>query len=114
MGVNQWTVISFQIIAESDKAKETLRDLEARHSELKTLEQSVTQVRDLFADLALMVDIQVRPEFVVRLLRVDFTSSEQLSVTQFLWQTGAHAREKLSKGARVDWNTEQSNSLAHY
>ena len=48
-----------QIIADSQKAKDALRDIEARHEELLALEKSIVEVRDLFVHLALLVETQV-------------------------------------------------------
>ena len=42
------------------KAKLDLQELEERHNELLKLETSLREIRDLFNDVALLVDQQVR------------------------------------------------------
>ncbi|GAV09310.1 hypothetical protein RvY_18874 [Ramazzottius varieornatus] len=82
------------IIAESDKAKETLRDLEARHDELKTLEKSIIEVHGLFADVALMIEAQGETVNKIE-TTVDLTSST-------IENTGSLLKEaqKMRKRAR--------------
>ena len=49
----------FKIIMEKQKAEQMLKDIEARHSDIVKLEQSLKELCDLFNDLALLVTSQV-------------------------------------------------------
>lgn len=46
------------IIMETKQAKQTLAEIEARHSDIMKLEKSILELRDLFVDLATLVEIQ--------------------------------------------------------
>lgn len=46
------------IIMETQQAKQTLAEIEARHSDIMKLEKSIRELRDLFVDLATMVEMQ--------------------------------------------------------
>lgn len=43
---------------ETQQAKQTLAEIEARHSDIMKLEKSIMELRDLFVDLATLVEIQ--------------------------------------------------------
>lgn len=43
---------------ETQKAKQTLAEIEARHSDIMKLEKSIMELRDLFVDLATLVEVQ--------------------------------------------------------
>ena len=53
----------FQIIIERQRAQEMLKDIEARHSDIVNLEQSLKQLYELFNDLAMLVSSQVEDYF---------------------------------------------------
>lgn len=46
------------IIMETQQAKQTLAEIEARHSDIMKLEKSIRELRDLFVDLATLVEVQ--------------------------------------------------------
>lgn len=46
------------IIMETQQAKQSLAEIEARHSDIMKLEKSIRELRDLFIDLATLVDAQ--------------------------------------------------------
>lgn len=46
------------IIMETQQAKQTLAEIEARHSDIMKLEKSIRELRDLFVDLATLVETQ--------------------------------------------------------
>lgn len=46
------------IIMETQQAKQTLAEIEARHSDIMKLEKSILELRDLFVDLATLVEVQ--------------------------------------------------------
>lgn len=46
------------IIMETQQARQTLAEIEARHSDIMKLEKSIRELRDLFVDLATLVEAQ--------------------------------------------------------
>ena len=48
-----------QIIADSQKAKQALADVEARHDDILKLESHISDLKEIFVDLALLVEAQV-------------------------------------------------------
>lgn len=65
---------------ETQQAKQTLADIEARHADIIKLENSIRELHDMFMDMAMLVESQVRynrqTHFVssspVRLFTADF------------------------------------------
>jgi t-SNARE complex subunit (syntaxin) len=49
-----------QIIMETQQAKQTLADIEARHNDIMKLETSIRELHDMFMDMAMLVESQVR------------------------------------------------------
>lgn len=52
--------ISLQIIMETQQAKQTLADIEARHADIIKLENSIRELHGMFMDMAMLVESQVR------------------------------------------------------
>ena len=54
----------FQIIMETQQARQTLADIEARHADIMKLENSIRELHDMFMDMAMLVENQVsrRPQ----------------------------------------------------
>ena len=52
--------IMFQIIMDTQQAKQTLADIEARHKDIMKLENSIRELHDMFMDMAMLVESQVR------------------------------------------------------
>lgn len=52
-------VLCFQIIMETQQAKQTLADIEARHADIVKLERSIQELHDMFMDMAMLVEQQV-------------------------------------------------------
>lgn len=50
----------FQIIMETQQAKQTLADIEARHADIIKLETSIRELHDMFMDMAMLVESQVK------------------------------------------------------
>lgn len=50
-----------QIIMETQQAKQTLADIEARHEDIVKLENSIRELHDMFMDMAMLVESQVSP-----------------------------------------------------
>ena len=48
-----------QIIMDTQQAKQTLRDIEARHNDIIKLENSIRELHDMFMDMAMLVESQV-------------------------------------------------------
>ncbi|OAD55113.1 Syntaxin [Eufriesea mexicana] len=48
------------IIMETQQAKQTLADIEARHADIIKLENSIRELHDMFMDMAMLVESQVR------------------------------------------------------
>ena len=46
------------ILMETKQSKQTLVDIEARHNDILKLEQSISELHDMFTDLALMIETQ--------------------------------------------------------
>jgi t-SNARE complex subunit (syntaxin) len=45
---------------ETQQAKQTLADIEARHNDIIKLETSIRELHDMFMDMAMLVEQQVR------------------------------------------------------
>lgn len=54
----------FQIITDSQQAKQTLADIEARHEDIIKLESSIKELREMFTDMAMLVESQVTPSLM--------------------------------------------------
>lgn len=48
---------------ETQQAKQTLADIEARHADIIKLENSIRELHDMFMDMAMLVESQVRAGF---------------------------------------------------
>lgn len=46
---------------ETQQAKQTLADIEARHEDIVKLETSIRELHDMFMDMAMLVESQVSP-----------------------------------------------------
>jgi len=47
---------------ETKIAKQTLADIEARHNDILKLEQSIKELHDMFMDMAMLVESQVKKQ----------------------------------------------------
>lgn len=52
-------IVLMQIIMETQQAKQTLADIEARHADIIKLENSIRELHDMFMDMAMLVESQV-------------------------------------------------------
>lgn len=52
-------VVLFQYLVETKEAQQQLRDVESRHQELLEIESHLTKIRDLFVQIAILVEQQV-------------------------------------------------------
>ena len=48
-----------QIISDTQQAKQTVADIEARHNDIMKLETSIRELHDMFMDMAMLVESQV-------------------------------------------------------
>lgn len=48
-----------QILEDSKIARRQLSDIQSRHDDVLKLEKSLTEVRDMFAEMAFLIDKQV-------------------------------------------------------
>lgn len=48
---------------ETQQAKQTLADIEARHADIIKLENSIRELHDMFMDMAMLVESQVSCKF---------------------------------------------------
>lgn len=59
------TMTIAQIIMETQQAKQTLADIEARHADIIKLENSIRELHDMFMDMAMLVESQVRGNSII-------------------------------------------------
>lgn len=52
--------VFLQIIMDSNITKQALNEIETRHSEIIKLENSIRELHDMFMDMAMLVESQVR------------------------------------------------------
>lgn len=50
---------------ETQQAKQTLADIEARHADIVKLENSIRELHDMFMDMAMLVESQVKISFII-------------------------------------------------
>ena len=48
-----------QFIIRTQEAKQSLKDIEARHNDIIKLENSIRELHDMFMDMAMLVESQV-------------------------------------------------------
>ena len=48
-----------QILTDTSQAKQSLKDIEARHNDIIKLETSIKELHDMFMDMAMLVEQQV-------------------------------------------------------
>lgn len=54
---------------ETQQAKQTLADIEARHADIIKLENSIRELHDMFMDMAMLVESQVRSSNFMQIYR---------------------------------------------
>lgn len=57
---------------ETQQAKQTLADIEARHADIIKLENSIRELHDMFMDMAMLVENQVRYHIVFHYIINEF------------------------------------------
>lgn len=50
-----------QIISDSQITRQALSEIESRHQDIIRLESSIRELHDMFVDMAMLVETQVRP-----------------------------------------------------
>lgn len=54
-----------QILDDTQQARQSLKDIEARHNDIIKLENSIRELHDMFMDMAMLVESQVGKRTVV-------------------------------------------------
>jgi len=54
-----------QIITETQQARQSLKDIEARHNDIMKLETSIRELHEMFMDMAMLVESQVTLRYSV-------------------------------------------------
>ena len=57
---------------ETQAAKQTLADIEARHNDIIKLETSIRELHDMFMDMAMLVEQQVKDFSIEEFLCINF------------------------------------------
>lgn len=57
---------------ETQAAKQTLADIEARHNDIIKLETSIRELHDMFMDMAMLVEQQVKDFSIEEILCINF------------------------------------------
>ncbi len=52
-------LLTLQIMTDTQQAKQSLADIEARHEDIIKLEKSIKELHDMFMDMAMLVESQV-------------------------------------------------------
>lgn len=60
---------------ETQQARQTLADIEARHADIIKLENSIKELHDMFMDMAMLVENQVR--MLIRFAKLYSTIGEK-------------------------------------
>lgn len=76
----------FQIIMETQQAKQTLADIEARHADIIKLETSIRELHDMFMDMAMLVESQVKRYTMRSYLFTGLRAQRLLQATKALLQ----------------------------
>lgn len=66
---------------ETQQAKQTLADIEARHADIIKLENSIRELHDMFMDMAMLVESQVM--LTLRSIMYDYLNVWQFYVLHF-------------------------------
>lgn len=123
-----------QIIMETQQAKQTLADIEARHADIIKLENSIRELHDMFMDMAMLVESQVRTHTVCHYLlyqpfqpnvfvgnqgemidRIEYHVEHAMDYVQTATQDTKKALKYQSKARRVSfrrvvWHKQTKNS----
>jgi t-SNARE complex subunit (syntaxin) len=54
----------FQIEGNEDQLRQTINDIENRHEMFIKLEKSITELHDMFLDIAMLIENQVKQPFI--------------------------------------------------
>lgn len=58
---------------ETQQAKQTLADIEARHADIIKLETSIRELHDMFMDMAMLVESQVTNTIIIQFYQIYVT-----------------------------------------
>jgi hypothetical protein len=79
---------------ETQQAKQTLADIEARHADIIKLENSIRELHDMFMDMAMLVENQVRLA-VYRALSCYRNGSPQTPALYKFWKRDMITHEEV-------------------
>ncbi|CRL07647.1 CLUMA_CG020610, isoform A [Clunio marinus] len=99
------------IIMETQQAKQTLADIEARHSDIIKLENSIRELHDMFMDMAMLVESQGE-----MIDRIEYHVEHAMDYVQTATQDTKKALKYQSKARRVHLPTSTlstTSSLKH-
>lgn len=57
---------------ETQQAKQTLADIEARHADIIKLETSIKELHDMFMDMAMLVESQVKTLYHLQITLINY------------------------------------------
>ncbi|CAB3371131.1 syntaxin-1A isoform X1 [Cloeon dipterum] len=86
------------IIMETQQAKQTLADIQARHADIIKLENSIRELHDMFMDMAMLVESQGE-----MIDRIEYHVEHAVDYVQTATQDTKKALKYQSKARRVSW-----------
>jgi t-SNARE complex subunit (syntaxin) len=63
----------FQIEGNEDQLRQTINDIENRHEMFIKLEKSITELHDMFLDIAMLIENQVKQHFITNNISLNRT-----------------------------------------
>jgi len=81
-----------QIIVDTNKTKQALNDIEARHNDIIKLESSIRELHDMFMDMAMLVEEQVTKKVMRKLVFWWFIVDRTRFCMACLWCSGLPIR----------------------
>ncbi|XP_054274618.1 syntaxin-1A-like isoform X1 [Macrosteles quadrilineatus] len=94
------------IIMETQQAKQTLADIEARHADIIKLENSIRELHDMFMDMAMLVESQGE-----MIDRIEYHVEHAVDYVQTATQDTKKALKYQSKARRVSHVSRQMPSV---
>uniref|UniRef100_A0A182T099 t-SNARE coiled-coil homology domain-containing protein n=1 Tax=Anopheles maculatus TaxID=74869 RepID=A0A182T099_9DIPT len=86
---------------ETQQAKQTLADIEARHADIIKLENSIRELHDMFMDMAMLVESQGE-----MIDRIEYHVEHAMDYVQTATQDTKKALKYQSKARRVSKSTD--------
>lgn len=67
---------------ETQQAKQTLADIEARHADIIKLETSIRELHDMFMDMAMLVESQVTNTTLIHFYQINLYKRSRFTLLQ--------------------------------